>query len=63
LVPVAKAGAGGSGKQNRQKGNYSMKARADDPKREVIDKVVEQVHLRLAGDKAKDAEAFVRLFL
>lgn len=61
-MPVAKAGAGGSGKQNRQKGNYSMKARADDPKREVIDKVVEQVHLRLAGDKAKDAEAFVRLF-
>lgn len=39
-----------------------MKARTDDPKREVIDKVVEQIHLRLAGDGAKDAEAFVRLF-
>ncbi|MDP2699023.1 NAD-glutamate dehydrogenase [Thalassospira sp.] len=39
-----------------------MKARNDDPKREVIDKVVEQVHLRLKGNGAKDAETFVRLF-
>ncbi|MET4732418.1 glutamate dehydrogenase [Thalassospira sp. MBR-102] len=39
-----------------------MKARSDDPKREVIDKVVEQIQQRLTGKMAKDAEAFVRLF-
>ncbi|MCC9620989.1 NAD-glutamate dehydrogenase [Thalassospira sp. MA62] len=39
-----------------------MKARNDDPKREVIDKVVEQIKQRMKDDKAKDAEAFVRLF-
>ncbi len=39
-----------------------MKARSDDPKREVIDKVVEKIQQRLTGKMAKDAEAFVRLF-
>ncbi|WP_336079942.1 NAD-glutamate dehydrogenase [Thalassospira sp. CH_XMU1448-2] len=39
-----------------------MKARKDDPKREVIDKVVEQIQQRIKGKMAKDAEAFVRLF-
>ena len=39
-----------------------MKARKDDPKREVIDKVVEQIKQRIKGKTAKDAEAFVRLF-
>ncbi|MBX2832115.1 MAG: NAD-glutamate dehydrogenase [Rhodospirillales bacterium] len=39
-----------------------MKARKDDPKREVIDKVVEQIQQRIKGKTAKDAEAFVRLF-
>ena len=39
-----------------------MKARKDDPKREVIDKVVEKIHQRMSGEMAKDAEAFVRLF-
>ena len=36
-----------------------MKARKDDPKREVIDKVVEQIKQRIKGKTAKDAEAFV----
>ncbi|OSQ49961.1 NAD-glutamate dehydrogenase [Thalassospira alkalitolerans] len=39
-----------------------MKVRSDDPKREVIDKVVEQIQQRLTGKMAKDAEVFVRLF-
>ena len=52
----------GSGKQNREKGKLVMKARNDDPKREVIDKVVEKIQQRLTGAMAKDAEAFVRLF-
>ncbi len=52
----------GSGKQNREKGKLDMKARKDDPKREVIDKVVEQIQQRIKGKTAKDAEAFVRLF-
>ena len=59
---TAKGQCFGFGKQDREKGKLDMKARKDDPKREVIDKVVEQIQQRLKGKMAKDAEAFVRLF-
>lgn len=59
---AAKGQCFGLGKQDREKGKLDMKARKDDPKREVIDKVVEQIQQRLKGKMAKDAEAFVRLF-